>query len=187
MALVKRTKKLTADFIWESPDDDNRYEVIDGDLYVTPPPRWGHQSAASNLFLILANHIKLHDLGWIVFAPTGVVLDEGTGVQPDILFIAREHADLISERGVEGPPDLVIEILSPSTQRTDRTVKMAKYAAAGVPHYWLAGPTAQALEAYHLREESYESVGTFGTGATFEPELFPGLRITIDDIFPTDS
>jgi Uma2 family endonuclease len=183
MVVVRGPEKFKAADIWATPDDGKRYEVIDGDLYVTPSPAWGHQLVVTNLLVVLANHIKRHGLGKIVPAPTGVVLDEETAVEPDIVFISREREQIISARGVEGPPDLVVEVLSPSTQSTDRTVKMHRYAAAGIPHYWLASTSAPAIEVYRLGEDGYELVGIFGPGTTFRPELFPDLEILIDDLF----
>lgn len=182
MAVVHGPTRFKADDIWHTPDDGNRYEVIDGDLYVTPAPGWGHQLGVGNLYLFLAQHVRAHGLGKIVPAPTSVVLDEHTAVEPDIVFISRARESLISERGVEGAPDLVVEVLSPSTEATDRGVKLARYAAAGVPHYWILQLRRPSLEAYRLGLAGYELVHTSGPGEIFRPELFPGLEIRIDDL-----
>lgn len=123
MVVVRGPAKFKASHLWETPDDGKRYEVIDGDLYVTPPPAWGHQLVVGRLFLRLGNFIELHGLGKIVPAPTGVVLDEETAVERDIVFVSREREHLISARGVEGPPELVVEALSPSTEATDRGIR----------------------------------------------------------------
>src|SRR5207253_2863949 len=100
---------------------------------------------------------------------------EHTAVEPDLLYLSPQRLHLISERGVEGPPELVVEVLSPSTQRRDRTVKLRRYARAGVPHYWIVAPATRSLEAYALGTEGYALTGTYGPGTTFEPPLFPGL------------
>lgn len=175
--------RFKAEHIWQAPDDDKRYEVIDGDLFVTPAPSWSHQRVVHKLDFLLSSWIFAHNLGEITEAPTGVVLDPETGVEPDLLYIARERVDIISQRGVEGPPDLVVEVLSPSTEARDRGIKMARYAAAGIAHYWLVNVEAQTLEAYELGERGYEPGGAYGRGAAFEPKLFPGLRIAIDDLW----
>jgi Uma2 family endonuclease len=181
--VAERVKvRLLAGDIWDMPEDGNRYEVIDGELYVTPAA-WGHQYALGRLFLRVGTWVYEHDLGKIVTAPTGVVLDPETGVQPDLLYISRERLGIISQRGVEGAPDLVVEVLSPSTSSRDRGVKMRRYAAAGIPHYWLVDLEARALEPYRLGEAGYEPTGVYGPGTVFEPELFPGLRIAIDELF----
>jgi Uma2 family endonuclease len=171
--------------IWDTPEDGKIYEVIDGDLFVTPPPGWMHQFAVGKLQYLLAGHIYPHKLGVVVPAPTGVVLDEHDGVEPDLVYISRARMHIISERGVEGAPDLVVEVLSPSTKARDRGIKMRRYAAAGVPHYWMLDPGSQTLEAYRLRQGGYELVETCGPGGTFRPELFPGLEIAIDELWQT--
>lgn len=176
-------RRYTADDLWESPDDGNRYEVIGGELYVSPPPTWEHQYGSGKLFLILGSFIYQRGLGKIVSAPVGVVLDEGSGVQPDLVYVSRAREGIISLRGVEGAPDLVVEFLSPSTRHLDRGVKMARYAAAGVPHCWLADPATRTLEPYRPVGGSYELVGAFGPGGVFRPELQPGLEIPIDDLW----
>ncbi len=112
-----------------------------------------------------------------------MVLDDENGVQPDLVYVSRERAGIIVERGVEGAPDLVVEILSPSTQARDRGVKMKRYAAAGVPHYWILVPRERALEAYVLGEQGYELTGVYGPGSTFRPELFPGLEVPVDELW----
>jgi Uma2 family endonuclease len=175
--------RFEASDIWQAPDDSKIYEVVDGELFVTPPPSFEHQNAVSTLLIIVGNVVRERKLGRIVSAPVGVVLHGFTGVQPDIVFISREREHLISRRGVEGAPDLVVEALSPSTARRDRTIKMRAYAAAGVPHYWMLNPHRRALEAYRLGEEGYELVGEFGPGMVFRPELFPGLEIAIDELW----
>jgi Uma2 family endonuclease len=180
---VRRGVQFLATDIWDTPDDGNRYEVIDGELYVTPPPAWKHQRSLSKLHLRLGAWIYGNNLGEIVEAPTGVVLDDHNGLQPDLLHISRERLSIISERGVEGAPDLVVEILSPSTRARDKGVKMRRYAAAGIPHYWQVDPRSESMEAYRLSGQSYERVGRFGPGTIFRPELFPGLEIPIDDLW----
>ena len=180
---LPRTRRYTADHLWETPDDGSRYEVIDGELVVSPPPTWEHQYGSTKLVVFLASHIYRHNLGKIVTAPVGVILDAGSGVQPDIVYVSREREGIISHRGVEGPPDLVVEFLSPGTRRLDRGRKKDRYAAAGVPHYWLADPATRTLEPYRLVGPAYELLGTFGPGTTFRPDLFPGLEIPIDDLW----
>jgi Uma2 family endonuclease len=111
------------------------------------------------------------------------VLDDENGVQPDIIYVSRERLDIVSHRGIEGAPDLVLEILSPSTRSRDRGIKMRRYALAGIPHYWIVDPRTHALHAYRLKEPGYELTGTYRPGTTFRPELFPGLEIPIDDLW----
>lgn len=182
MALPKRIR-FKADDIWDTPEDGNRYEVVDGELYVSPPPLESHQRASVNLLGFLWQHVRQHRLGRLYSAPFGVVLDDENGVQPDLVYVSREREGLLVERGLEGAPDLVVEILSRSTQARDRGVKMKRYAASGIPHYWIVDPRTRTLEAYRLAEEGYELAGSHGPGSVFSPELFPGLEIPIDELW----
>jgi len=175
--------RFKATDIFDAPDDQYRYEVVDGDLYLTPAPSWGHQLSIGNLYSLLWNWIRERRLGYIVQAPLGVVLDNENGVQPDILYVSRERASIISQRGLEGAPDLVVESLSPSTEARDRGIKMRRYAAAGIPHYWLLDSQQETLEAYRLGPNGYDLAGIFARGASFRPDLFPGLEIAIDDLW----
>jgi Uma2 family endonuclease len=182
MALPKSIRFKASD-IWDTPDDGKRYEVIDGQLYVTPPPITEHQGAASALHGYIWHYVRERQLGRVYFALIGVVLDDENGLQPDLVYVARERLEIVSRRGIEGAPDLVVEILSPSTRARDRGIKLRRYAAAGVPHYWIVDPRTRALEAYHLGERGYALTGKHGPGSVFHPELFPGLAIPIDDLW----
>jgi len=183
MMAARSRVRFKATDIWDVPDDNLRYEVIDGELFMTPAPSFRHQSSLMVLATIIFNLVHPRGLGTVVQAPVGVVLDEEDGVQPDLIYISRERASIISDRGVEGAPDLVVEVLSPSTEARDRGVKMRRYAVAGVAHYWLLDLRAHALEAYILGEDGYQPAGVYGPGSVFRPALFPGLEIPIDTLW----
>jgi Uma2 family endonuclease len=182
MALPKSIRFKARD-IWDTPDDGKRYEVIDGQLYVSPPPVTEHQGALGALAFFVTAYVRERQFGRVYFAPIGVVLDDENGLQPDLVYIARERLRIISRRGIEGAPDLVVEVLSPSTRSRDRGIKQRRYVAAGVPHYWMVDPRSRVLEALRLREGRYERVGIYGPGSMFRPALFPGLEIPIDDLW----
>ncbi len=174
--------RFLADDIWDMPEDGNVYEVIEGALYASPTPPFRHQRALTRLLCVLSPPIFSDDRAEIV-SHVGVVLDAETAVVPDVVYLSREKLPLISARGVEGAPDLLVEVLSPSTQARDRGVKMRRYAASGVPHYWLLDLDSPALETYRLGIEGYELTGRHGPGTIFRPELFPGLEIRLDDLW----
>jgi Uma2 family endonuclease len=180
---LRANVRFKADDIWDCPDDGKRYEVIDGQLYVSPAPSWQHQRGSTRLLLYVGPHVIQRGLGEIVSAPVGIKLDDENGVQPHLVYISNERAHIIVERGVEGAPDLVVEVLSPSTQARDCGVKLRRYAAAGVLHYWILDPVARAIEERVLGPDGYELVGVFGPGSVFRPRLFPGLEIPIDDLW----
>jgi Uma2 family endonuclease len=181
--MVRQSIRFLARDIWDTPDDGKRYEVIDGELYMTPPPNWGHQYGLGKLYLLVGNHVYGRGLGKVVQAPVGVVLDDENGIQPDMVYISKERLDIIQEKGVYGAPDLVVEVLSPSTRARDRGIKMRRFAAAGVPHYWILDPRTRTLEARRLTAQGYELMGIYSPGDTFRPELFPSLDIPIDAIW----
>ena len=180
---TRRRMRYLAEDIWAMPEDGKIYEVIDGELYMTPPPSFWHQLAVRTLVAFIDAYIRPRKLGVVLPAPTGVVLDADNGVEPDVVYLSADRMHLISDRGIEGAPDMVTEVLSPSTQARDRTIKMRRYAAAGVPHFWIANPVLRTLEAYRLGAEGYELTGTYGPASTFRPELFPGLEIPIDELW----
>ncbi len=180
--MATRGIRFLASDIWDAPDNGKKYEVIDGDLYVSPAPNWQHQIQLSNLYGYVQPWVRAHALGYVVTAPTGVVLDDENGLEPDLLFISHERAHIISERGVDGSPNLVVEVLSPSTEARDRGLKLRRYATAGVDHYWILDTSGPRIEERVLGEDGYRLVGTFGPGEVFRPALFPGLEIPIDDL-----
>lgn len=175
--------RFKAEDVWQTPEDGRTYEVIDGDLYVSPPPLVRHQRGVGRLYEYLAPHVRRRRMGEVFVAPIGVVLDEESGVQPDLVYVSIERAQMITEKAIQGAPDLVVEVLSPSTLERDRGIKMRRYAAAGVPHYWLLDPEMRTLQPYRLCEHGYEPLGTYGPGAIFRPELFPVLEIPVDDLW----
>lgn len=170
---------LLADDIWDMPDNGKRYEVIDGRLYVTTAPDIDHQLPSGNLYGRIWSYLQEHPRGTIVAAPVGLILDEHNGIQPDLVYVSQERWAIFTRRGIRGVPDLVVEILSPGTEHVDRGVKMRRFAAAGVSHYWLIGPKTRTLEEYHLGDDGYELAGTHAADAVFRPALFPGLDISI--------
>lgn len=181
--VVSGRVRFKADDIWDAPEDAYTYEVIDGELCMSAAPAWGHQLAAGALFGMLWQHIHTRGLGHVVTAPVGVVLDPETAVQPDLVYVARERAGLISQRGVEGAPDLVVEVLSPTTRARDLGIKMRRYALAGIPHYWVVDPSARTLVAYELRDGVYAMTAVLEGSALFRPALFPDLEIPLDPLW----
>jgi Uma2 family endonuclease len=182
MALSKSIR-FKADDIWDAPDDGKRYEVIDGQLFVTPAPVPEHQGAVGALYAHLWAYVHQQQLGKLYPAPIAVVLDEETVVQPDLVYVSRERRQIIGQRSIDGASDLVVEILSPSTRSRDRGIKQRRYAAAGIPHYWIVDPSTQALEAYRLGDQGYVLASTHGPGSTFQPTQFSGLEIPIDELW----
>ncbi len=138
------------------PDDGQRYELHEGELVLTPAPGTQHQSVIVSLGALLHRHVTERGLGRVFVAPTDCILSDITVLQPDILFVDTEHRSLISARAIEGPPTLVVEVLSPTTASRDRGRKRDLYARHGVPWYWIVDSAARAIEAYRLAGDTYQ-------------------------------
>jgi Uma2 family endonuclease len=165
------------------PNDRNRYEILDGELTVTPAPSTKHQTASGNLFVLLAHYIKERDLGKLFYAPIDLILASTSVLQPDLLFVTKARERIITEKAIEGAPDLVIEILSPGTSRTDRVTKAQIYARYGVPAYWIVDPEQEVIEIYLLEADGYRLAATLqGNTPMFAPP-FTELQIVARDVF----
>src|SRR3989475_9769591 len=159
------------------PDDGLRYEIVDGMLFAEPSPRRAHQEAVGNLFAILHGYVRAHDLGKVYVAPFDVILDPRTTVVPDLVFVVRDHLDIVAERGVEAAPDLLVEVLSPGTARRDRVRKLNAYARHGVRHYWLVDPEAKTVEAFELVEGAYRLAAAVAGGDKVPTGALPRLSL----------
>lgn len=166
------------------PDDGRRYELHDGALSVTPSPGTRHQRISANLGDMLRAYVKERGLGEVLYAPLDVILSETTVVQPDLVWIDASRRGLVTERGVEGPPALVVEILSPSSRTIDRVTKPHLYARHGVPHLWLVDPEARVVEAFALEGGRYVLLEqAVGPGPRGLPP-FPDLRLVVASLWP---
>jgi Uma2 family endonuclease len=147
-----RLRWTYAEFARLTSEGSTRYEVIDGELAVTPAPTPAHQTVVVNLVLTVGRFVRDHALGQVFPGPIDVLLGEGDYLEPDLVFVAADRAYLVSDRGIEGPPDLVVEILSPSTAHRDRGVKLERYRHFGVPEYWIVDIDARTVEVWCLGE-----------------------------------
>ena len=182
MVTEKRRIKLTYEDYRNTPDD-KRYELLDGELILAPAPRTTHQRTLLELTLYVARHVKDHDLGEVFAAPTDVFLTDTDVAQPDLSFISKERLDIITELNIQGAPDLVVEVLSPSTARRDRGYKRSLYARHGVREYWMAGVESATITVLVLGGDGFEVFGTFGEGERFASPTLGGLEVDIDVVF----
>jgi Uma2 family endonuclease len=142
------------------PEDGWRYEVIRGVLYMTPAPWPRHRKATGNILAALHRHVQEGDLGEVYAAPIDVLLPGLTDpVQPDILFLARDRLDIVKEKAIEGVPDLIVEVLSPTNWFTDQRIKFEVYATAGVKEYWIVDSDRKTVEVYGLKDGAYALAG----------------------------
>jgi excisionase family DNA binding protein len=161
-----------------------RLEVLEGCLIREPSPSVKHQWVLSRLYRQLAVFFDAFDPEGLLFmAPLDVTLGEQTVVQPDLVFISGGRRDIVQEERIDGPCDLAVEVMSPANRRKDRLQKMAIYCRAGIPHYWLADPEAETLEAFSLREGFYALVAAGSPGEAFCHPDFPGLELNLERVF----
>jgi Uma2 family endonuclease len=167
------------------PEDGNRYEIIEGDLFMSRAPSLVHQLVVSSFVRFLGNYLDQNPIGIVAPGP-GVIFDEYNGVIPDLIFISNERRGKVaSGPKVTGAPDLVIEILSPGpdNERRDREVKRRLYAKFGVREYWIADLENRRIEMYRLRDDVLELITTLGEKDEITTDLLPGFRCSVQVIF----
>jgi Uma2 family endonuclease len=177
---VTLKRKLDYDDYAGIPPDRNRYELIEGDLCVTPAPSPMHQRVSRRLQRILEDYFHPRGLGEVFNAPIDLILTRHDVVQPDLLVAVPGQ---VSERGIEGAPLLVVEILSPATARQDRTVKAQRYAALGITHYWMVDPEARRFECYRLAAGEYALLAEGEGDAVLAHPDWAGLSIAVAELW----
>ncbi len=182
MATPSQAIKLTYEDYCNTPDDE-RYELLDGELFMTPAPRVRHQRAIRKLSGQLDLFVEEHTLGEIFFSPCDVVLSETDVVQPDLLFVSNERAHIVTEDNVQGAPDLTIEVLSPATADRDLTGKRALYAKHGIQEYWIVDTDARTVTVLLLDGASFAEIGVCAEGQTLASPTLAGFTIDPDTIF----
>ena len=163
--------------------EDKRYEILDGELCVVPAPNIRHQTIGLNLKVALCRHAKNNRLGLILDAPCDIVLSQDTVVQPDVVFVSSERLSIVGAANISGPPDLVIEILSPGTRIRDLEIKRKLYARFGVREYWIVDPEAETVEVLCWTEAGYRTEALVSRVGTLSSPLFPGLNLNLTEIF----
>ena len=160
------------------PDDGLRRELIDGEVYVTPAPIIRHQRTVTRLSRLIGNFLDAHPLGEVLVAPVDVIFSEEDDVtEPDILYVSNERASIVSERGLEGAPDWLIEVTSPSTRKRDFTLKLKRYQKYGVRLYWIIDLEAEMV---HVWEEGEHEV--FEADDILSVSLLPGFTVPVSDV-----
>ena len=165
----------------EFPDDGQRYEIIDGTLQMmTPAPSYKHQLIITRLASVI--YAPCREEGIFIVSPFDVVFSQGNVRQPDFILILNENMHIISDRAVEGVPDIVGEILSHSTAKNDRKSKFETYQRFGVKEYWIVDPELELLEQFVLVDDKYVLSHVYGRGETVKTSLLKCLAVSMDDI-----
>lgn len=187
MTAAKPRLPYTYDDYRTLPEDmSRRYELLHGDLYMAPAPTTLHQRILGNLYAMMRQRIRPQELGEVFIAPLDVILGQGDArevAQPDLMFVAASRLDIVKLHGIEGPPELVVEILSPGTEDRDRGYKLKMYARHGVLEYWIINPVARTLDLHKVGPSDYLSAIRYGENDDITCELFRGLNISLQEIF----
>jgi Uma2 family endonuclease len=165
------------------PETGPRYQLIEGDLYMAPAPNRYHQVISRNLEYILLKYLEENPIGDLYHAPFDVYLDDHNVFQPDICVVMNGRLSILTDAGAEGPPEFVVEILSPKTARLDRDNKRRVYATAGVRELWIIAPEIRQIEVFYLDQDASTPAATYGEQDRFSSPLFPGLTFVAATIF----
>lgn len=167
------------------PEDGKRHELIDGDHFMTPSPSTRHQRISLKLATAFAVFLKNNRLGEVFDAPMDVVLSETDVVQPDLLFISSGRASIVTDKNIQGAPDLVVEILSDGTRKTDEVIKRKLYERHGISEYWVVDPELETVKVYRTTEKGYTRAAELSreTNDTLNTPLLSGFQIPLSEIF----
>ncbi len=176
-------ERWTYDDLRAMPETHDRYEIIDGVLYTSPSGHvMRHQGAVGNLHFLLRQWVQEHGLGRVFVSPADVVASPERVVQPDVFFVTEGRLDIVGAY-VDGAPDLVVEVISPSSEKYDRVNKFDLYERIGVKEYWIVDPDAQEVEVFVLRKDAFEQFGTHGRGGEVRSALLEGFAAPARSIF----
>jgi Uma2 family endonuclease len=185
MATAGSARKLTYDDLLAMPDDGLRHEIIDGVLYVSPSPSLPHQFTLGKLYQAIANFLDANPVGEVYLAPFDVVFTRHDVVEPDLLFVATARLEVLTDKNVSGPPDLVVEVLSPGTRRVDLALKRDLFEREGVKEYWIIDPIEGTVDVF--RREGSRLVElerlTQADGIVLTSPLLPGFEILLPRLF----
>ena len=165
------------------PETGPRYQLVDGDLIMSPAPTFWHQELAARLFMELRLFVEQGSLGKVLFSPLDVILSDEDVFQPDLVFISAARKRIIVPEGVRGVPDLCVEILSPSNRSLDVKTKRLMYARCGLPELWLVDPDAHSVRVFLLRDDPHRAAAVHRAKDTLTSRLLPGFALKLDKVF----
>ncbi len=181
--IVVEKKKYTYEDYLKIPDDKGRYELVNGELLMTPSPIPNHQRISGKLEFVVRKFVTENNLGEVFYAPCDVYLDDENVVQPDILFISKDRLNIIGDKNIQSAPNLVIEIISENSVYRDMVQKKRLYARFGVKEYWIVIPEEKEVEVYILKGEAYQLYKTYTKVDILESPSLKGLKIGLKEIF----
>ncbi|SRR5258705_483411 len=177
-------RPLTVHDYREMPEGPPYYQLIDGELQMSPSPNREHQEILTRIFAAFVRYLDKHPrAGRLYVAPFDVYLTDLNVYQPDLVFISSERRNILSDQGAEGAPDLVVEILSPRTAKADRGVKRDIYARTGVQELWIVDPDREQVQVYDLPQNADAPAATYSKRQKLRSGVLPKLVIPIASIF----
>ena len=179
---IPKNKKYTYEDYAKLPEGAP-YQLIGGELIMTPAPTPYHQYISGNIYSILKEFVEKNNLGQLYYSPIDVYFEETETYQPDIIFISKERLDIIKETKIEGAPDLVIEILSPATAYYDLRKKFKIYEKHGVKEYWIVDPEEKSIEIYQNQEGKFKLIQMAKEKDTVNSSLFKDFELNLEKIF----
>jgi Uma2 family endonuclease len=179
MAELVTTRMTAAEFL-ALPETNQPTELLNGVMIVSPSPVPNHQLTSNHLEMLV---VALMPNGTMFHAPIDLYLDDANIPQPDIVWIAENSRCVIGKKYLEGPPELVIEIFSPSTERKDRKDKFNLYQRFAIPEYWMVDPELEFIEVYVLENGLYKRLGVFEPGDSFVSPILGGKSVEVSKIF----
>lgn len=182
-ARIAQDKEWTYQRMVKELPEESRYEIINSELYdMSPTPNSEHQRISRELEFLLISFVKKNKLGEVFHAPFDTILDKRNVVQPDILFIANDNSKIITKKCIEGVPDLVVEIISPSSYYRDQVEKKDLYERFGVKEYWIIDPANKVIQIFILQENKYVLHAFIAEEGKVTSSVLQGFEVTIDDI-----
>ncbi len=176
-------KKLMWDDIKDLPESHGRTEIVDGDLVVAPTPALKHQRICGEIGRVVHDFVAARALGEFYVLPIHIILDKHVQYEPDLCFIAMGRDTDPESPDFEGPPDLIIEVISESNRTHDTVVKYNDYERHGVREYWLVDPRGEHIRVFALEGKQYVSLGVFERGDTLITRVLEGLTLNPAEVF----
>ena len=180
MAIID--SRIRYEHLKQLPDDGKRYEIVDGELLVSPSPNRRHQRAVLN-FASWLRSAEEAGYGEVYVAPFDVFFDEHNVTEPDVLFVSKERLQIITDDFVHGAPDIIVEVLSPGTRHRDEGVKLNLYGRMGARYYWMPDPAERVIYRYELTPQGFREQPPLKEGDTLECPLFAGISIPVEKLF----
>src|SRR5438552_13301793 len=181
--LQAKAPPVTRNDYQEMPEGPPYFQVIEGELVMSPSANMFHQDIAGRIYAIILQFLEKKPLGEVFISPLDVFLSDVNVFQPDVVFVSNARRSILTEHGIEGAPDLVVEILSPGTARYDKGSKRKIYARTGVKELWIVDPELKSIQVYELTKNAETPAATHGADSAFKSPLLPGLRIRVAAIF----